>query len=455
MKNYFHQRIKEFAGKADFIDVRYEIRNKKHIQLVNNQMETPAVGAMSGGFVRALYKGGWGYATFNDRSQLADMLEQAVKQARLAASKTFRLAPVKAVEADIGLQTIHNPLDVPFADKVGILRDYSEIALAHGGTVKQVRAAYTDDETTKYYVNSEGTALSQKGVDCYFSVAVTARKDGQSQFLHVSNGSSNDFHMIYGFEDKIRDICKEVEQLLIAPKVKSGTYTVIADPNLGGVFAHESFGHTMEADKLISQPRLRDTLKIGRVFGSKELTIYDSGRETGSRGFYHYDDEGVPSRKTYLLKDGVLVGRLHTRETAAILGEEPTGNARAVDFSYPPLVRMSCTCIDTGRYSLEDMLADIDLGILAIDSHGGTGGEMFSFSASKGYMIRKGKIQELVRDVKLSGNLFATLKNIDMVGKDLVVHESSGGCGKGGQFPLPVATGAPYMRMRDVSVGGE
>ena len=85
---------------------------------------------------------------------------------------------------------------------------------------------------------------------------------------------------------------------------------------------------------------------------------------------------------------------------------------------------------------------------------GGQGGEMFSFTAGRGYMIRNGKIEEMVKNVTISGNLFETLKNIDAVGNDFQIHDSGGGCGKGAQFPLPVSSGGPSIRIRNAVIAG-
>ncbi|RKY57679.1 MAG: hypothetical protein DRP94_08295, partial [Candidatus Latescibacterota bacterium] len=156
--------------------------------------------------------------------------------------------------------------------------------------------------------------------------------------------------------------------------------------------------------------------------------------------------------KTYLLKEGVLVGRLHNRETSAKMGEPLTGNARAQGYSSEPIVRMTNTYIEPGKVPFEDMLSGIKLGVYAVDMVGGqTMMEMFTFSAGWGYMIRDGRIEELVRDVVLTGNLFETLKNIEAVGDDL--RWDHGHCGKGGQT-APVSTGSPHIRIRNVVVGG-
>jgi len=162
----------------------------------------------------------------------------------------------------------------------------------------------------------------------------------------------------------------------------------------------------------------------------------------------------VPATKTYLIREGKLVGRLHSRETAAKMGEKPTGNARAMNYRYPPIVRMTNTYIEPGQASFNDIIAGIKEGVYAKNWFGGTTSmEMFTFSAGEAYMIRNGKIAEALRPVVLTGNVFTTLNNIDAIAGDLDMNQG-GGCGKGGQFPLPVSNGSPHIRISRCLVGG-
>ncbi|OWZ84804.1 hypothetical protein CDO51_01950 [Natranaerobius trueperi] len=157
-----------------------------------------------------------------------------------------------------------------------------------------------------------------------------------------------------------------------------------------------------------------------------------------------------------MIKEGELVGRLHTRETAVKMGEKPTGNARALNYNHPPICRMRTTCIAQGNTNLEDMIKDIDLGVYALDAYGGqTNGEMFTFKAGEAYMIRNGQVEEMVRDVNLTGNVFETLNNISAISNDLRIKDSGGGCGKGGQGPLPTSQGSPSVRVENVIIGGK
>jgi len=185
---------------------------------------------------------------------------------------------------------------------------------------------------------------------------------------------------------------------------------------------------------------------LGRRFGKDILTAFDDGSLPGLRGTHKYDDEGTPTGRTDLIKNGILVGRLHSRETAAKMGEKPTGNARATGYRYAPIVRMTNTAIERGETSFADMIQDIKLGVYACDMYGGqTALENFSFSSAYAHMIRDGQIAEMVKDVILAGNLFTTLMNIDAVGSDFEWSQSGGSCGKG-QGGLPVTFGASRSR---------
>jgi TldD protein len=224
---------------------------------------------------------------------------------------------------------------------------------------------------------------------------------------------------------------------------------------LTGLFVHEAFGHLSEADMAYESPDLMETMSLGRRFGPKNLQIFDGAKLPGHRGSYFYDDEGVPATDTQLIEDGVLVGRLHSRETAGKLGEQPTGNARCLNYHYPPIVRMTNTWIARGTTPVKDLFSDIKEGVYARNWLGGmTNGEMFTFTAGEAWMIRKGELAEPVRDVTLSGNAFKTLSDIEGIGDDFFWDES-GGCGKGGQSGLPVGCGGPSLRIRNVVVGGE
>ena len=438
---------------ADYIEVRIEEREASRIQYRGRELEDIGRSTSLGGNVRALVKGGWGFVSFNELDGLRDKVALAVKQARLVGKEASKLAPVAPVVDIVAPQITRDPTTVPLAQKKQHLDEYNELIWSTPKIQTSV-IGYGDSGRKVIFANSEGSYIEQTKVDLTVRITVIARADGDVQQVSLSEGSSGDFGLMERLHHKVKEAAQRAVALLEAPKVKGGEYTVVLDPILAGVFAHEAFGHLSESDFVYENERLKDIMVLGRRFGAKHLNIVDGAAIPGLRGSYKYDDEGVPATKTYLIREGVLVGRLHSRETAAKMGESPTGNARALDYRHPPIVRMTNTLIEPQNVSFDDMIADIKEGVYVRNWYGGmTSMEMFTFSAGEAYMIRNGKIAELLRPVVLTGNLFTTLENIDAIGNDLAMNEG-GGCGKGAQSPLPVSNGSPHIRIRKCLVGG-
>jgi len=286
-------------------------------------------------------------------------------------------------------------------------------------------------------------------------MSAIARDGDNVQTATESRSGQNGFDFVQGQEALARAVGRRAVDLLSAQSVVGGQYPIVLNPRLAGVFAHEAFGHLSESDFVYENPRAQEMMVLGRRFGQDILTIYDDGSLPGLRGTHKYDDEGTPTHRANLIENGILVGRLHSRETAAKMGEPVTGNARATGYRYPPIVRMTNTAIAGGDASFDDIIKDIKLGIYACDMYGGqTALENFSFSSAYAYMIRDGAVAEMVKDVILAGNLFTTLMHIDAIGSDFVWSLGGGACGKG-QGGLPVTFGAPHIRIQDVVMGGK
>ncbi|MCX6011367.1 MAG: TldD/PmbA family protein [Chloroflexi bacterium] len=438
--------------RADYIEARLEESQRSHITYRGKELESAGQSTAVGGNVRALVKGGWGFVSFNDLTDLPDRIERAVKQAKLVGKEESRLAPVETV-----VDTVANgkdvPLTIPLAEKKKLLDEYNEIIWRTPHLQTSV-IAYGDSHKKTIFLNSAGSYIEQPRTDITLRISAVAADDGEVQQAGLSLGSRGDFGAIRNLHQQVEETAKHAVALLSAPRLKGGDYTVVLDPVLAGVFVHEAFGHLSEADHIYQNERLREIMVLGKKFGSKELNIIDSAAVPDLRGSYKYDDEGVAATKTYLIKEGELVGRLHSRETAARMGEKPTGNARAINYRFPPIVRMTNTYIEPGKSSFEELIAGIKEGVYAKNWFGGTTSmEMFTFSAGEAYMIRNGKLAEMLRPVVLTGNVFTTLNNIDAIGNDLDMNQG-GGCGKGGQMPLPVSNGSPHIRIRQCLVGG-
>jgi TldD protein len=439
---------------ADYVEVRVHDTSSTSVHYEGRELED--IGELSGlgGCVRVLKDGGWGFASFNDLSQIEKFADMALKQARLVGGDELKLAPTEPLVTTFRMEPDIDPAEVPLEDKQGLCQGYNRRIL-EDDRIRTSSVRYRDSRETRYLVTSDGTCVEQHTTFCGIMVAAIAVDGDNVQRAYESVGDLRGYGNVLNLEEKCEEVKKRCIDLLGARPVGGGSYTVIVDPKLCGVFVHEAFGHLSEADHVYENPGLRETMKLGKRFGEDFLNIVDDGSIEGEAGFLACDDEGVPAGKTYLIKDGLLAGRLHNRETAARMGERPTGNARAISHAHPPIVRMTNTYMEPGESSFEEMLQNTPDGIYAVGMLGGqTNMEMFTFSAEEAWRIRDGKLDEKLRDVVLTGNVFKTLGDIDAVGDDLHIHGGMGGCGKGGQSPLRVGDGGPHCRIKDVVIGG-
>lgn len=438
---------------ADYIEVHVEESRVTRIVYRGGRLEEVGRTSAIGGNVRALVKGGWGFVSFNNLDSLREKVGLAVRQARIVGNETSKLHFTEPIIDTVAPEVKKTPQRVPLVAKKELLDEYNDIVLSTP-KIRSCDIAYQDSERRLIFASSEGSYIEQTRLDVNLRMLAIAASDGEVQQAGLSLGSPGDFTVIEGLHEQVRERAQRAVRLLSAPYAKGGEYTVVLDPILAGVFVHEAFGHLSEADHVYENRKLQEIMVLGRRFGSKELNIVDGAAVPGLRGSYKYDDEGIPATKTYLIREGILESRLHSRETAAKMGEKVTGNARAISYLYPPIVRMTNTYIEPRDVSFEDMISEIKEGVYAKDWYGGTTSlEMFTFSAGEAYMIHNGKIAELLRPVVLSGNVFTTLMNIDAIGNDLRM-EQGGGCGKGDQWPLPVSNGSPHIRISRCLVGG-
>jgi TldD protein len=361
---------------------------------------------------------------------------------------------VTPIQDYVAVELGRDPRGISLDAKRALVEQYNQILLEFDPRIQTTMTGYSDRFSTTYFVNSIGSCIAQERLDVSGRFGVIARSEGgvvRQGFESIH--SRSDYGVLEGVEAQVRSAAERAVRQLEAKPVKGGQYTVVLDPYLSGVFIHEAFGHLSEADFVYENPRMQELLVLGKPIAIPQLNVVDDGTMPGLPGSLKYDDEGVPAQRKYLIKDGILTQRLHNRETAGKLHEEPTGNARALSALYPPIVRMTNTGIESGDYAFEDMIRTVEEGVYAVRMLGGqTNGEMFTFAAAEGYMIRNGEIAEPVSDVTLSGNVFQTLKDIDAIGNDSVYK--NGGCGKGGQSPLPVSVGGPHVRINNVVVGG-
>ncbi|NJR24290.1 MAG: TldD/PmbA family protein [Richelia sp. CSU_2_1] len=446
--------IAPYRDRVDYLEVRLEQSESTGISFRGPQLDAVNRSFSLAGGIRACHKGGWSFVTFNGLAELKDRIEEAVLQSRLVGSEKTQLADVTPVQDYVAVEFGRDPRSVSLAQKRKLLESYNQLLLDCDPRIQTTVAGYSERFGITYFVNSQGSCIAQERLDVTGRFGAIARGEGgvvRQGFESIH--SRSDYDVLANIEEKVKSAALRAVGQLEAKSVKGGQYPVILDPYLSGVFIHEAFGHLSEADGIYENPKMQELLTLGKPVAIEQLNVIDDATLPGLPGTMTYDDEGVPAQRKYLIKDGVLTERMHNRETAGKMGETPTGNARALGATFMPIVRMTNTAIESGDRSFDEMLAGIEEGVYAVRMLGGqTNGEMFTFAAAGGYMIRDGKLAEPVSDVTLSGNVFQTLKDIEAIGNDSVY--ACGGCGKAGQGGLPVSVGGPHLRIKNVVVGG-
>jgi TldD protein len=440
---------------SEYADIRIEESEYAGIVYRGRDLDQIGRSFEHGGCIRVFHKGNWGTASFNQVDDKLKGLAQDVAAAVEAMpARPETLGKLPAFSDSVTVPEADDPRKVPLAEKHALIKHYNDILLKTPG-ITTTMSAYDDTFLKTSFLSSEGRFITQESVYTGFACRAIARDGTNVQDYSDTFGKTQGFASLANREPLVERIAKVALDLLKAESVPAGKYDVIIDPLLAGVFAHEAFGHLSEADFLSTNERMRELMRVGTKYGVDDLTIVDDGTMPGQRGSFRFDDEGIEAERTELIKGGRIAGHLHDRQSAQRMGEKVTGNARAVSYRYAPIVRMSNTYIEPRAFNIEDMLDSVERGLYVCGSRGGmTELESFTFASQYARLIEHGRQTKLLRDVTLSGNVFETLKSIDMIGDDLVMFGGLGGCGKGGQSPLPVGLGAPHVLIRNVVIGG-
>ncbi len=452
MKSFLQRVLSDID--VEYSDIRIEETEISTIAYRGRELDECRKNFERGGILRLFKKGNWTTASFNTVDDgLKEIAQKKARELELLPPKEETLFLFPPLEW-MSLATQEKDCrKIPLTEKIDLVRKYNEILLS-GDSIVSTLTNYTERYKTTYFYSTENRYIEQRQVYLRILLSAIARDGSNIQDYAKSFYSREGIEALKGKEEEAEKIAKMAHNLLKAEKVDAGIYTVIIDPKLAGIFAHEAFGHLSEADLLYTNERLRELMKIGTTYGVEELSIVDDPTLSGEWGSYQFDDEGTPAQKTYLIKEGKIASHLHSKETAKRMGEEPTGNARSIDYRFPPICRMSNTFIEPRNKSLEAMLEDIDKGLYVAGARGGmTELEFFTFSSQFAYKIEKGEMTNLVRDVVIQGNVFETLRNIKAIGNDFEI--ASGGCGKGAQYPLPTGTGGPHIQIKNCLIGGK
>ena len=452
------------AGETGFVEVRYHARTSRSITVEKGRIEGSTIRRRKGTGVRVLVDGSFGFASCGsaDPAEVKRAIERARKAARRSAAMrrdlTAEFPPTELARGHVEVPGVTALSRRSLDEKVELARKVEGTTRTASERITTAACTYTEVIEEKAIVTSDGADCSYRLARPEFRVMAVAEDGGERQVATRAVGATGDWECLFraGSARILGDQAAEVAtDLLRARPPEGGRKTVILAPSIVGLLVHEAIGHTVEADFVRSGSVAAG--RLGTRVASEVVTLCDSGAsefEEGAGGTIPIDDEGVPAKRTVIIRRGILESYLHDRESAHHFGVAPTGSARAWEYSDPPLIRMRNTYMEPGESTLEEMIEGVEDGYLLDGPRNGQAdatGE-FMFGVQRARRIVNGKLGPLVRGVTISGIAFDVMQTVDAVSREFKWDLGAGYCGKG--QPAKVDAGGPYVRCR-VILGGE
>ena len=443
---------------GDYADLFFEHTFSNGVALEDGAVNRAGSNIDYGVGIRVVSGDQQGYAFVENVS-----LDEMVKAARVAsriANGTAKTPPVKVTE-----NTFKNyyPIlksweDRSVKDTIPYLQKLNERIFALDSRVIKVNASINDITSYILYYNSEGVLCHDVRPMAQMSGMCVMQQGEAIENGYSSRAARKDVSFLT--DEMIEEIAKEAvartSLMFESVKPKGGEMPVVMAAGGSGILLHEAIGHAFEADFNRKNTSIFSD-KLGKIICDKNINVIDNGCIDNDRGSINFDDEGVASQKTYLVKDGELTSYLHDRISAKHYGVAPTGNGRRQSFRYIPIPRMRCTYMENGNYSQEEIISSVKSGIFVDTFTNGQvqiGAGDFTFFVKTGYLIENGKLTQPIKDVNIIGNGPKALADITMVGNNLKIDQGSWTCGKSGQN-CPVSQGLPSVLVKQLTVGGE
>lgn len=455
------------AGFKEYTELRAQL-NSEFAMSIDKDGNISVTSTSRGGVSARIYSSGvYGFAAAPeyDDEHVQWVIKQAKRNADLM-SGYVRKPMVRVPDIACGVVPIN--YDVQSIDRAAIrevlieLKRYADSKYPSCAT--SIHASNNTAEKLLIVQNGYGgrsnNVLGKFGISMSKEIQGSEKVDAcEAQGIGIYlNDFIKDTGMLYAMVDKAYEkLEKELEERSIAKiNAEGGEWDCILSPQFTGMLAHEAVGHTCEADAVV----LKDSVAaayMGKQVASELVSLTDfANRAYGESCPINMtiDDEGVLCKDAPIIKDGILVGCMNNRDTAARLGIEPTGNARASEYCDEPIIRMRNTCFHPGTSKLDDMIASIDKGYYLVESGGGNGslkGE-FNMTVRKAYEIVDGKLGCPIKPTMTAGIAWDALKTVTMVSDNFCNSKDCGICGK--KQSIPTSQGGPEMKMR-LNIGGQ
>ncbi|MDC8437868.1 MAG: TldD/PmbA family protein, partial [Candidatus Nitrosotenuis sp.] len=325
------------------------------------------------------------------------------------------------------------------------------------GKISKSTVIALDTTTSKYFASSEGAMILQDFSDVTVEMTAVAHQYGITQSVSRTEGGRGGIEKVtddVSVMQEARKISEKAVRLLDAKTAKEDTSTIVMNPDFVALLTHEILGHPSEADRVLGKEMAWAggawwSGMLGQQVGSQSLNVIDDPTIEGSLGWYQFDDEGTESRQKQLVKEGMLVDHMHSRETAHTFNVKPNSSMRATSYQFMPLIRMACTCIEGGEWDPGEMIRDVKHGYLISDMKVPSidmKRHNWSISCQYANRIENGEIKDLLRDVIVVGTAPEFFRSIDACGKDFTVRPITN-CGKGDPMQqMKMGNGGPSVR---------
>ena len=462
---------------AGYADVRIVRRIDESIAIKSGRVEGVASGESEGFGVRVLVDGAWGFASSHivSTAEADRVAGEAVRIAR--ASATALRAPAVLDDRPTASGTyetsvVEDPFEVPLEEKIADLLAADEGAARTKG-IAFTESTYAAQRETKMFAASDGSRTEQ--TITHVGSAVEANAVDGDEHQRRSYPDAGGGWQAAGYEyirslhlaDRTEAIADEAVALLSAPQCPSGRSTIILDPSQLYLQVHESCGHPSELDRVFGTEAsyagtsflTTDKLDDGFRYGSDLITIVADATAPGGMGTFGWDDEGVAAQRVELVKDGIFVGYLTSRETAPRIGRRSGGAMRADGWNRIPLIRMTnINLLPQPGMSLDEIVADTDEGLYLASNRSWSIDDRrlnFQFATEVAYEIKGGKKGRLFKNPTYTGITYEFWRSCDAVGDERsYVMLGTPNCGKGepGQVGH-IGHAVPGARFRDVQVG--
>jgi len=352
-----------------------------------------------------------------------------------------------------------DPLASPaFSDKVALLQEINAYARERDPRVAQVSVSMAGERRVVEILRADGGLLRDIRPLVRLNVSITVERDGRRESGSSGAGGRAGFEAWLTpdrWHEQVEEALRQALVNLDAIDCPAGEMDVVLGAGWNGVLLHEAVGHGLEGD-FNRKGSSAFSGRIGERVAAPGVTVFDDGSLPGRRGSLTIDDEGTPTERTILIEDGILVGYMHDRMSARLMGMQATGNARRQSFAHMPMPRMTNTGMLQGTTPRAEMIASIKRGLYCANFGGGqvdiTNGK-FVFQCTEAYLVEDGKITAPVKGATLIGDGPSALTRVAMIGDDFDFDPGVGVCGKGGQS-VPVGVGQPSLKITGLTVGG-